>query len=55
MAKISVYIENPTFRQRLVVLKINFLLWLASKIFTDEELIQERKDLLKQFFHESIE
>lgn len=53
MAKISVYIKNPTLKQRLLIFKVNFLLWIASKIFTGEELIQERKDLLKQFFFDS--
>ena len=49
MKRIKVYIEKPTLRQRIVMLKCNFLLWLASLIFEGDELKREQIDLIKQF------
>jgi hypothetical protein len=47
--KMRVYIEKPTIRQRINVCLVNFTLWLASKIFTGEELQKEQTSLIKEF------
>lgn len=47
MKSVKLYVENPTFKQRLILLKWNFFLWIASKVFKGKELDDERIELIE--------
>lgn len=57
MKPITIYIEKPNIRQRLIMITANFLLWLISKLFNDdfdkykeeskEVIIEARRAIIK--------
>lgn len=49
---VKLYVEKPTFKQWLIVVQYNFLLWLAIRTFRDDEkrLKEEIKDIAASCF-----
>jgi len=45
---ISIKIEKPTFRQRIIIITANLMLWLIVKFFKDDEdkMKSEMKDII---------
>jgi len=48
MKSIKIQVENPTLRQRLIVMTANWLLWLLFKLYSgDPEFVEkESKDII---------
>ena len=43
---IKIHVDNPSIRQRWIILVSNFTLWLLSKFFDGDELESEIKDVI---------
>ena len=50
LEKVSLNMENPNIRQRFVLLYANFLLWIVSKLFKDDqdEMVKEIADIVAE-------